>query len=60
MAGASIQPGNLVAADCARRPADGSTVAAVVKGEHTIKRLRYWRPRTVGACRWLCLPIPAW
>lgn len=39
MVGAGIHPGDLVAVDRARRPADGSIVVAV-EGEHTIKRLR--------------------
>lgn len=46
MVGAGIHPGDLVAVDRARRPADGSIVVAVVEGEHTIKRLRQRDGRT--------------
>jgi len=47
MVGAGIHPGDLVAVDRARRPADGSIVVAV-EGEHTIKRLPARRPHLAG------------
>lgn len=40
MTGAGIHPGDLVAVDRALRARDGYIVAALVEGEHTIKRLQ--------------------
>ncbi|MDO7877758.1 translesion error-prone DNA polymerase V autoproteolytic subunit [Hymenobacter sp. ASUV-10] len=62
MVGAGIHPGDLVAVDRARRPADGSIVVAVVEGEHTIKRLRQREGRTwleAENSRYPPLPVPA-
>jgi DNA polymerase V len=63
MVGTGIHPGDLVAVDRARRPADGSIVVAVVEGEHTIKRLRQCEGLTwpeAENSRYPFRPKPGW